>query len=245
MMNFGEQTQRTPPFVRALDGRVKIALLLAYSVALFLTPSLEGLAVAAAVLAAVAVATRVRLGALLRGAAPVYVIAGFLLIYNGVAAGWDVGVLVAGRVLLLVYASLAMMALSSSAELAWAVQRLLAPWGRLGLPVRDAACALSIALRFIPVTARELAAVRAAQASRGAAFDRGGLGERMRAWGGLMVPLLVALFRRADRLACAMDARCFGASKTPTTLDERRFRSSDGVVLVVGLALCAGFALLP
>lgn len=245
MMNFGEQSRRTPAAVRVLDGRVKIGLLLAYSVTLFLVRGLGGLAAAAVVLAVVAVAGRVRLGTVLRGAAPAYVIAGFLLVYNGVAGGWVAGVLVAGRILLLVYASLVMMALSTPTELTQAVQRLLAPLGRLGLPVRDVTCALSIALRFIPVTAEELAAVRAAQASRGAAFDHGGLGRRLQAWGGLMVPLFVGLFRRADRLAAAMDARCFGASDAPTTLDERRFRLWDGAVLVAGLVLCACLALIP
>lgn len=232
------------PFVRALDGRVKIVLLLVYSVALFFMSGWGGLAGAAALLAAVVAVARVQPGMLLRKAAPVYVIAGFLLVYNGVADGWSVGVLVAGRVLLLVYASLTMMALSSSEELTWAVRRLLEPGRRLGLPVRDIACILSIALRFIPVTARELSVVRAAQASRGAVFHHGGLKERLRAWSGLMVPLFVGLFRRADQLACAMDSRCFGANDMPTTLDERRFRLCDGVVLVVGIALCAGFALL-
>ena len=60
-----------------------------------------------------------------------------------------------------------------------------------------------------------------------------------------MVPLFVGLFRRADRLAAAMDARCFGASTAPTTLDGRRFRGSDGAVLLVGIALCVAVALVP
>lgn len=60
-----------------------------------------------------------------------------------------------------------------------------------------------------------------------------------------MVPLFVGLFRRADRLAAAMDARCFGAAAAPTTLDGRRFRGSDGAVLLVGIALCVAVALIP
>ena len=67
---------------------------------------------------------------------------------------------------------------------------------------------------------------------------------RVRANAGLMAPLFVGLFRRADRLAAAMDARCYGASGQPTSLDGRRFSLGDGVVLVVGSALCLGAALL-
>mgnify|MGYP000458919523 FL=1 len=104
---------------------------------------------------------------------------------------------------------------------------------------------LSIALRFMPLLSEELRAVRAAQASRGAAFESAGLVRRLRAYGGLMVPLFVGLFRRADRLASAMEARCYGASGVPTSLDGRRFAFGDGAALLVGVVACAAFALIP
>ncbi len=233
------------PAPRDLDGRVKIALLLAYSIALFAVQGFGGLGAATLLLGAVVARGGVPWGHLARAVLPAYGIAAFLLLYNGVAASWTTGLLVAGRVLLLVYASIAMVSLSTPTELTAAIQRLLAPLGRCGVPVRDIATALSIALRFMPVTARELADVRVAQAARGAAFEQGSLGARAKAWAGLMVPLFVGLFRRADRLACAMDARCFGAKPQATSLDERRFGLGDGAVLVVGIALALGVALIP
>ena len=232
-------------FVRALDGRVKIALLMAFSVALFWAHSLSALAAAAVLLAAVMAFGQVRWAAVLKGGAPAYVIAAFLLAYNGMSLGWTAGTVVAARVLLLVWGSLVLVSLATATELSEALRRLLAPLGRVGLPVRDVTTAFSIALRFIPLTAEELAGVRAAQASRGASFQGAGLKGRLAAYGGLMVPLFVGLFRRADRLAAAMDARCFGATAAPTTLDGRRFRGSDGAVLLVGIALCVAVALVP
>ena len=175
---------------------------------------------------------------LLREGAFAYPIVGFLLVYNVAASGWLAGIAVALRLLLLVWASLLLMALSTPAELSEALRRLFSPLGRLGLPVRDFATSLSIALRFMPLFSEELGAVRAAQASRGAAFEDAGLVRRLRAYGGLMVPVLVGLFRRADRLAAAMEARCYGASGEPTSLVERRFSSGDGAVLLVGVAAC-------
>ena len=236
---------RIPRFVRALDGRVKIALLMAFSVALFWAHSLSALAAAAALLAAVMAFGQVRWAAVLKGGAPAYVIAAFLLVYNGMSLGWTAGTVVAARVLLLVWGSLVLVSLATATELSEALRRLLAPLGRVGLPVRDVTTAFSIALRFIPLTAEELAGVRAAQASRGASFQGAGLKGRLAAYGGLMVPLFVGLFRRAERLAAAMDARCFGATAAPTTLDGRRFRGSDGAVLLVGIALCIAVALVP
>lgn len=231
--------------LRGLDARVKIALMLAYSVALFCAKGLAGLGVAAALLAAVALFGRVPLVRLLREGAFAYLIVGFLLVYNIVAFGWLAGVAVAARLVLLVWASLLLMALSAPMELSEALRRLLSPLGRLGLPVRDFTTSLSIALRFMPLFAEELGAVRAAQASRGAAFEDGGIARRLRAYGGLMVPLFVGLFRRADRLASAMEARCYGASGEPTSLDGRRFSFGDGAALLVGVAACTAFALIP
>ena len=231
--------------LRTVDARVKIGLLVAYSVALFCTENLLGLGVAAALLAAVASVGGVSVARLLREGAFAYLIVGFLLVYNVAASGWLAGIAVALRLLLLVWASLLLMALSTPAELSEALRRLLSPLGRLGLPVRDFTTSLSIALRFMPLLSEELRAVRAAQASRGAAFEGAGLVRRLRAYGGLMVPLFVGLFRRADRLASAMEARCYGASGVPTSVDGRRFAFGDGATLLVGVVACAVFALIP
>lgn len=231
--------------LRTVDARVKIVLLVAYSVALFCTENLLGLGVAAALLAAVASVGDVPVARLLREGAFAYLIVGFLLVYNVAASGWLAGIAVALRLLLLVWASLLLTALSTPAELSEALRRLLSPLGRLGLPVRDFTMSLSIALRFMPLLSEELRAVRAAQASRGAAFEGAGLVGHLRAYGGLMVPLLVGLFRRADRLASAMEARCYGASGEPTSLDGRRFAFGDGAPLLVGVIACAAFALIP
>lgn len=231
--------------LRTVDARVKIVLLVAYSVALFCTENLLGLGVAAALLAAVASVGDVPVARLLREGAFAYLIVGFLLVYNVAASGWLAGIAVALRLLLLIWASLLLMTLSTPAELSEALRRLLSPLGRLGLPVRDFTTSLSIALRFMPLLSEELRAVRAAQASRGAAFEGAGLVRRLRAYGGLMVPLFVGLFRRADRLASAMEARCYGASGEPTSLDGRLFSFSDGAALLVGVAACAAFALIP
>ena len=231
--------------LRTVDARVKIGLLVAYSVALFCTENLLGLGVAAALLAAVASVGDVPVARLLREGAFAYLIVGFLLVYNVTASGWLAGIAVALRLLLLVWASLLLTALSTPAELSEGLRRLLSPLGRLGLPVRDFTTSLSIALRFMPLLSEELRAVRAAQASRGAAFEDAGLVRRLRAYGHLMVPVLVGLFRRADRLAAAMEARCYGASGESTSLVERRFSVGDGAILRFGVAVCVAFALIP
>lgn len=244
MVKRRKETGRPSPAAR-LDGRVKIALAAAYAVALFLAESPLALGLALALLAVAAAWAQVPWRTVVAGAGPVYLIAAFLLLYNGVAAGWGAGILVAARVILLVYASILLVESSGAVELAEALRRLLAPLGRCGLHVRDVTTALSIALRFIPVTAEELGTVRAAQLSRGASLASGSVAARLRAHAGLLVPLFVGLFRRADRLATAMDARCFGAADRPTALDDGHFGVRDGLALSAGLILCVAVALVP
>lgn len=226
-----------------LDVLAKLGLLLAYSIALFVAHTPWALGALGVLLVVVMAMAHVSLLGVVRTAGPVYLIATFLLAYNVVASGWVPGLLVAARIVLLAWASIVLVRVASDAELAEGLRRLLTPLGKLGLPAHDFATALSLALRFMPLMAEEVAAVRAAQASRGARFQGAGPVAALRAYSGLMVPVMVGLFRRADRLACAMDARCFGASATPTSLGAARFGLRDGASLVAGAALCLTLAL--
>ena len=103
---------------------------------------------------------------------------------------------------------------------------------------------VSIALRFIPVTAEEFAQVRAAQWARGASFSTGSIIERLRAWQTVLIPLFVGLFRRADNLAVAMEARCYGMGDARTELNPRRFAGTSLAVLVFGLGACVALGVL-
>ena len=60
----------------------------------------------------------------------------------------------------------------------------------------------------------------------------------------MMAPLFVGLFRRADALARAMDARCYGAPGPRTSLGARRLGAREWAALAAGLALCVAVALL-
>lgn len=147
------------------------------------------------------------------------------------------GLFFAARIVLLVLASFVVCLTSTSTELTSALGRFLSPLAKLGVPTDDAAMVLSIALRFIPLTAEELGRVRDAQWSRGAKFDEGGVWQRLCAWQAVFVPLLVRLFRRADALAQAMEARCYGFGKR-TCLQESRMSATSVAVLTGGCALC-------
>lgn len=93
---------------------------------------------------------------------------------------------------------------------------------------------LTVALRFIPTTAEEAEKIIVAQVARGARFDTGGLIKRARAYVPVLVPLFVNLFRRADELATAMEARCYRGGEGRTRFTESRMTATDWVALALG-----------
>ena len=267
--------------VHACDARVKIVLLAAYSVTLFLVRSWMGLGLCALLFVTVATASRNPARRVFGLLVPVYVIVAFTVLFNGfsldvgqaasaaplalgdvsagVLAAWEPvaligsfglvpaglarGLFFAVRIVLLVVASLTVTYTTTSTELTDALGFFLRPLKRLGVPTDDIAMVFSLALRFIPVTAEEFGRVHDAQWARGASFAEGSLWERLRAWQTVLIPLFVGLFRRADSLAVAMDARCYGAPDVErTSLAPRAFSGRSGLVLAVGLLACIGLA---
>lgn len=131
---------------------------------------------------------------------------------------------------------------TSPVALADGVASLMRPLRRVRVPVDDIATMLSIALRFIPTILEEVDRIVAAQTARGARFSEGPLLNRLRAWIPVIVPLFVQMFRRADTLALAMEARCYGAA-TRTHLRELKMTPSDAAVIVVAVATAGALGL--
>ena len=240
-----------------LDARVKLACLLAVTVALFAASSPVALAAMAAAVLAAAHLGGLSARELAQGLRPTAVILAFSLLANAFVAdgtasltlvgplgisypGLARGALAVGRIAVLVFAALVLSATTSSTAVADALTSLMAPLGRLGVPVGDIAMTVSIALRFIPLTAEELVRIRDAQRARGVDFAQGSVSARVRRWLSVLAPLVVALFRRADDLAQAMAERCYrGRGRTRLT---RPMRPSDLLVLsavAIGCLVCA------
>lgn len=260
--------------VHRLDARVKLVLLLAYSITLFFVHTWTGLGICVAACLAAMLLAKVPLRRMFTLMIPVYVILAFTLVFNSftldiahVAAGYGIGDVSAGvfagvapiplvgsfgfvpagfarggfyvlRIVFLVLASFVVCFTTTSNDLTDALNDFLKPLRAFHVPTQDIAMMVSIALRFIPVTAEEFAQVRAAQWARGASFSTGSIIERLRAWQTVLIPLFVGLFRRADNLAVAMEARCYGMGDARTELNPRRFAGTSLAVLVFGLGAC-------
>ena len=248
----GGYTPHTPA-ARA-DARVKLILLLLATVGVFSAQSPVVLLAWAVVLFGALGAARMRPSRILRAMRPVAIVLAFTLIANLVScdgratielagpvgldpAGGLRGLLAVVRIVLLVGFSLVVAASTTGTQLSDACVRLLRPCARWGVPVGPLGTVLSLALRFIPLVSEELNRIRLAQRARGASFDNGTVIERIGVWASVLTPLMIGLFRRADRLAEAMSARCYDAVSAGRLPAPRPLEALDCRVLIVGTGL--------
>lgn len=273
-----------------IDARIKVVLLVAFSVAAFFVETWTGLGFLFTFLLAAVFASRLRLARFVRMSLPVLSLllvivacnslvgldgASSLARISGVSAGFAEGlepVVLGGalafspdgcmkglfylvRIMLVVWASFALAFTAQTTELARAFSALLAPLRSVRFPVDDAAMVCCLVLRFIPLAWESYFSIRDAQLARGALYDQGGLWARVRGYLSLMIPLFVSLFRQADRLATAMDARCYGLGASRgsavsegrmaarrTSLNQQSVSVSDVAILFAAcsfLAVCA------
>lgn len=213
-----------PTFVHRTDARIKLFVLLAFSICVFTLDTWEGISVFALMIAFFVNAAEMPSKAVVRGVKPTLVILVFMLLANGLSLhavyplvgtfgidpnGMLLGLFFVIRIVLLVAATLIVTFTTSHAQLTEALTWLLGFLRPLKVPVDDLVTMLSIALRFIPTTMEEFDRIAMAQRARGAKFDQGNPLVRLKAWIPVFIPLFVSLFKRSVDLANAMDSRCY------------------------------------
>ena len=232
------------PITRSLmpDARISLAVVALYSVTLFCVEGWLGLGVLSVLLAAFGLLLLSDMRTILAGLIPLYVILGFTVIAH-LPQGIDVGAFYAARILLLAIATLMVAFAYDDAHLVRAFASILSPLRHVRVPVDDVATMFSIALRFIPASLDEIRRVQVAQASRCAPFDEGSMASRLKCWAKVLVPVIVGMFRRAESLAAAMDARCYSGGKR-TSLHADALRIRDFALLAFGAVVCVMTAVL-
>lgn len=147
--------------------------------------------------------------------------------------GLRLGGLLVARLVVVVTAASLMTLTTAPMELTDGLERLASPLRRFGFPAHELALMVAIAIRFIPVLVEEAERLRMAQLARGADFSGNPI-QRTRKLVPLLVPLLLSTFARADRLALAMESRCYCGGDGRTSFRELKLRRGD---LGAGLAL--------
>ena len=109
---------------------------------------------------------------------------------------------------------------TTSVEIMNGIEKVMTPLRFIGIPTRDIALIMSIALQFIPVFYSDFNRIRKAQIARGADFTGNSLISKIKIVFPLVIPAFVSAFRRADDLALAMEARGYSLQTDTDSVKE-------------------------
>jgi energy-coupling factor transport system permease protein len=220
------------PLARA-HPLAKIASGLVVMIGLFVTIDIVTSTIVLVALAAAIAASGLPPRSLAARAAPLFISACGIGLFNAWLGSTGVagGVAMALRIIGFAAAGILAMATTDPTDLADALVE------HLHAPPRFVVGALA-AVRLFPLFSREWDTLGLARRARGIEADRTLL-DRLRAFPGRALGLLVSAIRRATRLALAMDARGFGARPCRTLARPRAFTLSDAALVAASIGVVA------
>ena len=243
--------------VHALDPRAKMFLLFVIMFAVFPSGGAGSLLFCALALYGAVRASGLSIGMLARSCRPVFFLALFTFAFNVAAILWkdppSAGALLRGlgaggaaasRLLILVSFAMLLPLTTTPLSLADGMESVLSPFKRFGVPVHECAMMMGVALRFLPLLMEETDRIVKAQLSRGARLDQGNPVQRMKAFLPVIIPLFVVIFKRADELAMAMEARGYRGGEGRTRRCPLCWEKSDTNATIFVMFVVAGFTLL-
>ena len=145
------------------------------------------------------------------------------------------------RLILVLMLTFTLTATTKPLDLTYAFEWYLTPLKVVHFPSAEVAMTISIALRFIPTLLDDVNRISKAQASRGAAFQKGGLHRKIVGITSLIIPLFVSAFLRSEDLANAMICRGYDPKTKRTRYRQFHFRFSDILILILSAGVMAGY----
>lgn len=248
-------------FLHRMDPRVKLVLVLAVIVTVFVANNFAAMAVIVLATVALMLLSRVPLKIYFKSLKPIipiiiitsvlnifYIGGGETLLQFWVIRITDKGLITAlfmsVRIICLILISGLLTYTTSPTELTDAIERLLSPLTKLKVDVHSLAMMMTIALRFIPTLVEETEKIMSAQKARGADMESGGLVQRMKALLPILIPLFVSSFRRAYELAYAMECRCYNGGEGRTRMKILKMSTADYLAVGIYLMFLAAIILL-
>ena len=247
--------------VHKLDPRMKLLFVTSFIVMVFLSNNFISLAFCFGITALVIAISKIPLKSVLKGLKPIIlivVITSILQIaYNDggitlvdvwkikiTSGGVLTAVFMALRISLLIVMSTMLTYTTSPTSLTNGLDRIFAPFKKIGLDFHTITMIMTIALRFIPTLIEEVDKIMSAQKSRGANFEQGSIVKRAKALIPLFIPLLFNSIRRAYELANAMTCRCYNGGQGKTTMNALKFSKRDYLGLLAVILVIVSIILL-
>lgn len=242
--------------IHALDASCKLTLLLVYIVVTLCATTPLGLILCALFTLGAYIAAHIPVRTALACVAPLLFIVVLTAIANlffvqGGETLWAAGpltitenglhqaIFMSVRLTVLLFGACLVTLTTTALDITDAIERMLKPFARFGLPAHELSMIAGIALRFLPQFATEFMSTRNAQISRGASFSEGSLRDRAHAFSALFVPLFASVFRHAETLAAGMDARCYHGGPGRTRLNQPAFHRRDAIACILTALLLA------
>lgn len=234
-----------------MDPRFKIISVILYIAAIFTASSYVSFAFIGVSTVLIVLLSRLDIGIILKGLKPVIFIVAFTVVANilwttgekPLLEFWVIKIypegivyafLMALRIICLIVSTFVLLTYTTSpVSLTDAIERLLSPLKKIGLPVHEFSMMMTIALRFIPTLIEETEKIINAQKARGADFESGNLINKAKALVPVLIPLFVSAFRRADELAEAMECRLYNGGEGRTRMKVMKATGEDIVTLSV------------
>jgi energy-coupling factor transport system permease protein len=230
-------------FLYKLDPRVKLAFIIVLSVFILWSAPIQVYFLGVALLVA-ALASKISIRSLAQSVKPllIFIILIFLAhalfsdsnsSFAGISmSGAHEGFIVVLRFLCLIAAAVLLTMTTAPSALIAAVKYFLRPLKYLRVPVDDIAVMIMLALRLMPILLLRKEKIESAQKARCYDVKKAGLMARVRSFLSLIITVLLAVFRRADELALAMEARGY-AREERTSATTMKITPLDHAAIII------------
>ena len=248
--------------IHELDPRTKILATFVYLISLFVFDNIVGYVIAGLFLCNVIKMSHVPIKFITKGLKAIFILLLITVIFNlfltpgeAVWSFWKFkisyeGIIFASfmacRLVLLIIGASIMTLTTTPNSLTDGIESLLSPLKVIKVPSHEIAMMMSIALRFIPILLEETDKIMKAQMARGADFENGKLREKVKALIPILIPLFISAFKRAEDLACAMEARCYNGGDGRTKFHPLKYKKVDAIawfiiLIYLGMGTCTIF----
>ncbi|HDS05497.1 MAG TPA: energy-coupling factor transporter transmembrane protein EcfT [Deltaproteobacteria bacterium] len=241
-------------FLYKLDPRVKLTFIIILSVFILWSVPIQVYFLGVGLLVA-ALASKISIRTLAQSVKPllIFIIMIFLAhalfrgsnsSFAGISmSGAHEGFIVVLRFLCLLAAAVLLTMTTAPSALIAAVKYYLRPLKYLRVPVDDIAVMIMLALRLMPLLLLRKERIESAQKARCYDVKRAGLMARVRAFLSLILAVLLAVFRRADELALAMEARCYARQERTSAITMKITTLDHAAIIIFVIAAIIFMAL--
>ena len=240
--------------IHKLDPRAKLFAVLLLVSAVVTSSSFAQLAAFLAGLLGLIKIAKLKIKNIISSSRPIFFLAAFTFIFNLIALAFDNNILLSeaftqgaflsSRLLMLMFYAVLLPLTTTPLELSDGIGELLKPLAKFKFPAQECAVMIGMALRFIPLLMEETDKITRAQLSRGAKLDQGGIFKRLRAFFPVLIPLFIIIFRRADDMALAMEARGYNIGRKRTRRKPLKWKFKDTLAVALSFILVLIFFML-